>query len=158
MNMGCYSLLLLNWFFQTKKIICGTIYKHPGIKISSFNNEYLIPLPAIILQEERTCLLIGDFNVEQDTDHNISDFYDILSSNFFAPYILEPTRWAKKSKSLIDNLFQNPIKFNTFSGNLTLQILDHLPQFLINSNTLISSNNVVEIITGFSMMMNLKMT
>ena len=116
MNMGCYSLLLLNWFFQTKNIICGTIYEHPGIKISCFNNEYLIPLPAIILQEERRCLLIGDFSIEQDTDHNVSDFHDILSSNFFAPYILQPTRWAKKSKTLIDNLFQNLIEFNTFSG------------------------------------------
>ena len=44
-------------------VICGTIYKHPGMKISDFNKEYLTPLLAKILQEEKTCLLVGDFNV-----------------------------------------------------------------------------------------------
>ena len=73
MNMGGNSLLLLNGFFQTKKIILGTIYKYPCIKISNFNYEYLTPLLAKIFQEEKTCLLMGDFNINllnTDTDHN----------------------------------------------------------------------------------------
>ena len=32
--------------------------------------------------------------------------------------------------TVIDNIFLNSIEFNTYSGFLTLQILDHLPQFL----------------------------
>ena len=74
-------------------------YKHPGMNISDFNNEYLVPLFAKILQEEKTYLLIVDFNINplnKNTDPNVSDFYDILSSNFFAPYVLQPTRLAKK--------------------------------------------------------------
>ena len=101
------------------------------MKISYFNNEYLTPLLAKILQEEKTCLLIGNCNINllnTGTDHNVSDFYDILFSNFLAPYILQPTRLAKNSKTLIDNIFLNSIEFNTFSGNLTSQILDNLPQ------------------------------
>ena len=120
-------------FPNKKNIICVTNYKHPGMKISDFNNEYLTPLLAKILQEKK-CLLIGDFNINllnTDTYHNASDFYNILSSNSFIPYILQPTRLAKNSKTLIDNIFLNSIEFNTFSGNLTSQILDHLPQFLI---------------------------
>ena len=92
------------------------------MKISDFNNEYLTPLLAKILQEEKTCPLMGDFNtnfLNTDTDHNVSDFYDILSSNFFAPYILQPTRLTKNSKTLMDNIFSNSIEYNTFSGNLT---------------------------------------
>ena len=72
-------------FLNKENIICGTIHKHPGVKISDFNNEYLTPLLAKILQEEKTCLLMGDFNINllnTYTDHNISDFYDILLSNF----------------------------------------------------------------------------
>ena len=96
------------------------------MKICDFNNEYLIPLLAKILQGEKTCLLMGDFNINllnTDTDHNVSDFYDILSilfyqlfqffcslfSNFFAPYILQQTRLTKDSKTLTDNIF---FKFN----------------------------------------------
>ena len=121
------------------------------MKISDFNNKYLTPLLAKIFQEEKTFLLMGDFNINllnTDTDHNLSDFYDILSSNFFARYILQPTRLAKNSKTVIDNIFLNSVEFNTFSGNLTSQILDHIPQFLILKDfyhkTLINSNNVFE--------------
>ena len=70
---------------------------------------------------------MSDFNINL----KVSDFYDILSSNFFAPCTLQPTRLAKSSKTLIDNIFLYSIEFNTFSGNLTSQLLGHLPQFLI---------------------------
>ena len=64
---------------------------------------------------------------------NVSNFYDILSSNSFAPYLLQPTRLARNSKILVDNIFLNSIEFNTFSGsgNLASQISNHLSQFLI---------------------------
>ena len=71
------------------------------MKICDFNNVYLTPLLVKIFQEEKTCLLMGDFNINPlntDTDHNISDFYNILSSDFFAPYILQLTRLTKTLK------------------------------------------------------------
>ena len=68
-----------------------------------------------------------------------------MYSNFFAPCILQPTRLTK---TLTDNFLLNSIEFNTFSSNLTSQISEHLPQFLILKdfyhNTLINSNNVLE--------------
>ena len=45
-------------------------------------------------------MLMGDFNINllnTDTDHNVSDFYNVLSSIFFAPYILQPTSLGKKT-------------------------------------------------------------
>ena len=121
------------------------------MKISDFNNEYLTALLAKIPQEENTCLLMCDFNINllnTDTGPNISDFYDILSSNFFAPYVLQPTMLVKNAKTLIDNIFLNSIEFNSFSDNLISQISDYFPQFLILKDfyhkTLINSNNVFE--------------
>ena len=87
------------------------------MNINDFHSEYLTPLLAKIIQEEKTCLLMTDFNINflnRDTDHNVSDFCDILSLNFFAPSILQPTRLAKNSKNLIDNIFLHSIEFNTF--------------------------------------------
>ena len=75
------------------------------------NNEYLTPLLATILQEEKTCLLMGNFNINllnTDTEANVSKFCYILSSNFFAPYILQPTRLAKALKPSLITFF----KFN----------------------------------------------
>ena len=57
-----------------------------------------MPLPAKILQEEKTCLLMGDFNInllDTDTDPDVSEFFNILSLNFF-PHYLQGGPWPKK--------------------------------------------------------------
>ena len=64
---------------------------------------------------------MGDFNinlVNPETNTNISELYD-MSPSFFAPYILQPIRSAKNSKTLIDNVFPNSIEFEAFFGNVT---------------------------------------
>ena len=47
------------------------------------------------------------------------------------PLITLPTRIAKDSKTLIDNIFYNQFENDIISGNLTVGISDHLPQFSI---------------------------
>ena len=54
------------------------------MRISDLNKEYITPLSGKILQEEKTFSLMGDFSINllnMDTDPNVSDFYDISSSN-----------------------------------------------------------------------------
>ena len=61
-----------------------------------------------------------------------STFLDTVTSNFFVPHIIHPTRITPHSKTLIDNIFSNTPNFSQGkSGNLTLSISDHLAQFLI---------------------------
>ena len=75
---------------------------------------------------------MGDFNVNllKTNSHNDSnEFYNILSSHFFTPYILQPTRLH--SKTLIDNIFFNSLEYQSQRGNLLIEISDHLIQFLI---------------------------
>ena len=115
-------------------MICGCIYKHPNMKISCFNSEYLTSLLTNIQKEEKTSMLMDDFNINllnAETNINISEFYDNMSSHFFAPNILQPVRFTKNPKTLIDITFQNFIELETFSGNLTSRISDHLPHLLI---------------------------
>ena len=47
----------------------------------------------------------------------------------FTPYVLQPTRLA--SKTLIDNIFFNSLEYQSYSGNILIEIADHLIQFLI---------------------------
>ena len=113
-------------FLNKLNMICDCIYNHPIRKISCFNNEYLTPLLTNIQKEEKTCMLIGDFSINLlniETNTNISEFYDNVSFHFFAPYILQPTRLTKDSKTPIDNILLNAIEFETFPGNLTSLIL-----------------------------------
>ena len=43
--------------------------------------------------------------LDTDTDPDVLQLRDILSLNLFIPYLLQPTRFARNSKTLIDNLF-----------------------------------------------------
>ena len=121
-------------FLNTKKFIIGCIYRHPSssVSLNHFTSDYTEPLLDKISLEGKMCSLVGDFNIDLlkcDTNDNINLFYNTLTSNFFAPYILQPTRFA--SESLIDNILINSIKYMSYSGNQTIQISDHLLQFVI---------------------------
>ena len=67
--------------------------------------------------------------MKTDLREDSNEFYNTLSSQFFTPYILQPTRPI--SKTLIDNIFINTIEYSSYSGNLTIQLADHLFQFTL---------------------------
>ena len=61
-----------------------------------------------INRENKTCIIMGDFNIDllKFESHSATDgFLNTLGSNFFQPYILQPTRITDHSATLIDNIF-----------------------------------------------------
>ena len=75
---------------------------------------------------------MGDFNIDLlkiDSNEDASSFFNNVTSHFLTPFILQPTRL--KSKTLIDNIFLNTIEYPSYSGNRTIQLSDHLFQFVI---------------------------
>ena len=75
---------------------------------------------------------MGDFNIDllkSETDNKSLVFYNNLSSYFFTPYVLQPTRLH--SRTLIDNIFFNSLEYQSNSGNILIKLSDHLIQFLI---------------------------
>ena len=117
-----------------KNLIVGCIYRHPSsdISVNDFAEKYLEPIMYKIQREKKECVLMGDFNVDllkSSGDNAASKFYNTLSSYFFTPYILQPTRLC--SKTLIDNIFYNSLEYHSFRGNLLYELSDHLTQFLI---------------------------
>ena len=58
--------------------------------------------------KKKACLPMRNINInplDTDTDPDVLQLRDILSLNLFIPYLLQPTRFARNSKTLIDNLF-----------------------------------------------------
>ena len=116
-----------------KNVIVGCIYRQPSshLTVNQFNN-YIEPVLQKISAENKMCSLMGDFNIDLLKTRSLSgvnQFFNTLSSNFFAPYILQQTR--PTYKTLIDNIFLNVIDFPSHSGNLTIQLSDHLFEFAI---------------------------
>ena len=84
--------------------------------------------------ENKYCLVMGDFNVNLlNTDSHVAteEFLDMITSYYFSPYILQPTRITHHSVTLIDNILFNSTEHNTVSGNIVFDLTDHLPNFII---------------------------
>ena len=104
-----------------KNLVVGCIYRHPSsdITLTDFAEKYLEPILHKVSKEKKECVLMGDFNVDllkSTGDNAASMFYNSLSSYFYTPYILQPTRL--RSKTLIDNIFYNSLEYYSFSENL----------------------------------------
>ena len=52
-----------------------------------------------------------------------------MTSHNYSPYILQPSRL--QAKTLIDNIFVNSLEYRSSSGNLLIELSDHLVQYLI---------------------------
>ena len=116
---------------QTNTIV-GCIYKHPCMSEKEFNDDFLTPLTQKLSKENKKVYLTGDFNIDLlkiNTNEAVDEYLDTLTSNHLMPLITLPTRVTSKSKTLIDNIFYNQYTPDIISGNLTVGISDHMPQF-----------------------------
>ena len=58
--------------------------------------------------------IMGDFNVDLlkcNDNNSAGDFFNMFSSYFFSPFVLQPTRL--RSKTLIDNIFSAYLRSDT---------------------------------------------
>ena len=113
---------------RKSNIIVGVIYRQPSEDLADFNCNYLNKLLENTSKEQKSILLLGDFNdnLLNYNEHNeTNDFLDSCASNSFIPLILQPTRITSHSNTFIDNIFSNVIDSDIVSGNLIATISDH---------------------------------
>ena len=99
----------------SNKITLGNIYRPPkdnnnNTNIETFINE-LAPLINIFGKEKTTNIIVGDFNVDLlkiAEREKYANVFDMFCSNSFLPKITFPTRFAKHSCSLIDQIYYKP--------------------------------------------------
>ena len=126
------SVFLEISFSSKSNFIVGCIYKHPGMCVNTFTNDFLSPLLQLVGRENKSIVLLGDFNInllKYDSNAGVSNFLDTLGSYSILPRVLLPTRITENSHTLIDNIFSTPTANECVSGNILHTISDHLPQF-----------------------------
>ena len=75
----------------------------------------------------------GDFNIvllKYEISKKHSDFINAFTSVGYLPFILQPTLITDYSSTIIDNIYSNNFIDETASGNILLQLADHLAQFV----------------------------
>ena len=99
------------------------------MKLSTHENQTLLCESFTYIHlKKKYIFLLDDFtlNLLNYNEHNqTNEFLDSLASNSFIPLILQPTRITSHCNILIEN------DLRIVSGNLTVTISDHLPQFSI---------------------------
>ena len=127
----CETLFIEIKSKKQKNLVVGCIYRH-HTPINLFCSEYLTKTLQKIAKSKKTFALLGDFNInllDYDNHSGVSEFYDLISSYGFRPLILQPTRIANTSATLIDNIFINDLSCLSKGGNLVTSISDHYMQF-----------------------------
>ena len=92
----------------------------------------MMPLLDKLSNENKDIMIMGDFNVNLincNDDKNTTDFLDSMLFHSFLPFITNPTRITRNTKTLIDNIFYNKLLNDIMSGNLSIIICDHLIRF-----------------------------
>ena len=120
-----------------KDLIIGCIYRHPTSKLSinQFADDHLEPLLNKIALENKECIIMGDININLlkiDNNTAYDNVFNTFLSNNYSPFVLQPTRL--RSKTLIDNIYFNSLNYDSFSGNILVEISDHLMQYLVLEN------------------------
>ena len=108
------------------------------MNINEFNDDYLNKLLDKLSKENKTIYLLGGFNINllnYGLHPATNEFLVSLSSHYFLPHILQPSRVTTNSKTLIDNIFSNMAVPNIIPVNLTASISDHPPQFFVAPDT-----------------------
>ena len=120
------------------KITLGNIYRPPkhnnnNNTVSSFLKE-LQPVVHQLSRDSSSVIITGDFNInllEVNVRLKFHEYFDLFVTNGFYPKITLPTRFSRKSGTLIDQIFckHTDKTQNETSGIIYTQISDHLPCF-----------------------------
>ena len=124
-----------------KRLTIGNIYRPPHDNNNTTNVETFIdemsPIIDKLKKENSYAAISGDFNInllQINEREKYDDFFDMMCSNNFYPKIMLPTRIAKRSYSLLDQIFcKVPCKEQAdISASILLSgISDHFPCVLI---------------------------
>ena len=116
-----------------KNIVIGNIYRPPKDLINNYRNfkEQLIPVFEHLHSINLEAVIAGDMNIDllEINERNIfTEYFDSMLSHGFSPCITLPTRFSKRSATLIDNpLLKFSEKYNdTSSGILFSAISDQI--------------------------------
>lgn len=115
-------------------LLCGISYRHPNGDLEWFI-EYLSSVADKINQENETCIILGNFNLEllKLESHSATvGFLYTLGCHFFQPYYCsQQESWIIPTATFIDNTFFNSIEHLAISGKIVYDLTDHLLNFII---------------------------
>ena len=127
---GEFESVFVEILDDNKKIIVGEIYRIPNTNESISVDRFRQTLENIYDMKPDYCIIGTDQNFDYmkiNSHSNTLNLFNNFLSTEMLPTITKPTRIAKKSATLIDNIYIKCDSKNVFSAILLSDISDHLP-------------------------------
>ena len=92
-STGNFETIFIELIIPNRKyVVAGCVYRHPSsiIPTTQFTTEYLDPILNIIAHENKTSVIVGDFNIDllkYDGDNHANEFYNTMISFLFSIHI-----------------------------------------------------------------------
>ena len=118
---------------KCKNIVIGCLYRHPHYSNIDDFSSYVESTLNKLNKENKEVYITGDFNIDLLKYNSISkhqEFYNLMTANGYLPQIIQPTRITETTMTIIDNIYTNTFNNDIISGNLLVEIADHLVQFV----------------------------
>ena len=133
---------------ETKNFLISCCYRQPRGDTSKFSNHLQKIFQASSL-ERKGLFILEDFNINAlDLEENlqVQDFYNELFQYGIVPLINKPTRVAKNSATLIDNILTNSLFDISLKKSIVkTSITDHFPIFeAITTSNKLNQNKTIE--------------
>ena len=120
------------------------IYRPPNDRYNDYENK-LKAMLSKITAEHKECYIMGDFNIDLLKYGNCDSsnrFVNQMFSSSLIPTIKKPTRITNTTATLIDNIFTNTENNIQTNGILFNDISDHLPIFLIETQSITNNKYI----------------
>lgn len=134
---------------KSKNKIIGVTYRPPA----SDNDKFIKTLENIfktIQNENKAAYILGDFNIDLLKQNNFytQDFFNLLKTFGFYPFISKPTRITEFTATVIDNIFSNAsVSTKNQAGIFVVDISDHLPIYYMEKEKIRQKSFIKEEIT-----------
>ena len=121
---------LVNSIVQTKRIVIGSIYRHPHDNHDEFYDTFYETICKI--DDASAIILAGDINVDVSVQSTLSHKYQniILSSGLQNLVNNQFTRVTSETETTIDHILTNLGDEIIEAGVVQVEIADHLPVFV----------------------------
>ena len=116
---------------NNESLLIGQLYRRPKSNFSLFLEKIQLIIETAS-QENKKCLISGDFNLDllkADSDNKVRETVSTLNSRLFFSAVTKPTRVQGNSASLIDHIWTNFLPKLKASGVIYCNISDHFPVF-----------------------------
>ncbi len=131
----CEDIWIQLNFSNSKKLIIGSIYRHPSYHFNKFQDKLLSTIHSLSNSNQHF-LIGGDVNINLLLDkENINNYKGEIYGNGCLQTVSNPTRVAENSQnSILDHIYTNLPEPKVKTETILFDISDHLPNLTITSH------------------------